>query len=285
MVNDPSKIPTPTYEHDIALLKSYYEKALREVSRELSKLSLTDFQRAQVLATQGSIKEILGKLDKNAIEWVGNKIPIAATDGVALSLVSLGLAESLEEARKIVKFNRLNRDFIETAIADTQSDLLQISQNVERKVRIAIRQATAETMRANLTRGINGTQSLKQDILSRLDESTKTGIIDAAGRRWNPATYAETVVRTKMSQTQRETAINEGVSRGVKYGIISRHNAIDACSKWEGKIVSLSHNGDYPHIYDLPRREIFHPNCKHVVTPIRRPDRLPEYLQILNGLI
>ena len=272
---DVSKIPTPTYDYEVATLRKYYEEALSQVSAELIRLGLTDFERARVTATQAEIKKILSELNGAVSEWVAANIPVAGQDGVARSLVSLGLAASLDEARGIAKFSKLNREFIKTAVADTQADLLQITQNIDRRVRTSIQSAVAEIMRANLTQGINGTQSLKRDVLSKLDAATKNGIIDAAGRKWKPEVYAEMVVRTKMAHTQRETAINDGLSRDALYGIVSRHGAKDACSRWEGRVIKLSPDapGDYPYIGDLPRREIFHPRCKHVVSPIRRPER------------
>lgn len=270
------ELPTPTYNYEVSTLRGYYEKAMASVSNELLRLGLSNFERAQILATQAEIKRILNELDNNASSWATLNIEKAATDGVVRSLVALGLAETAQEAVSIVKFNKLNSDLIKTAVADTQDDLLQITQNVDRRVRIAIRQAAAETMRSNMTQGINGTASLKRDLLSRLDEAAKVGIIDARGYRWQPEVYAEMVVRTKMSRTHTEATMNDALGRDVLYGIISKHGAKDACAKWEGKVVKLVREapGDYPYIGDLPRREIFHPNCKHVISPVRRPERI-----------
>ncbi|MBA9027529.1 phage minor capsid protein [Peribacillus huizhouensis] len=271
-----SEIPTPSYDNEVAILRAYYEKAIANVSAELLRLGLTDFERAQIIATQAEIKSILKELDANSSEWVATNIPKAATDGVIRSLVALGLAENVAQAQSIVQFNRFNRDYIKTAVADTQADLLQISQNVDRRVRIAIRQAAAETFRTNLTQGINGTQTLRQDILRRLDDATKTGIVDAASRKWKPQVYAEMVVRTKMSTAHREATMNDALGREVYYAVISSHGAKDACRRWEGQVISLVPDapGGYPYIGALPRRDIFHPNCKHVLTPVRNPERL-----------
>jgi hypothetical protein len=271
---------TPTYEYDISILIGYYREALQKVSNELNRIDLTNFERANLLAVQKEIADVLAELDVRTSAWVASMIPKAAEDGIIYSIIALGVAETVEGAHKIVTFNRLNRDFIKTAIADTQDDLLQVTQNVNRKVRTAIRQVTAEAMRANLTQGINTTDSIKRDILrdlrERLGESLNTGIIDAAGRRWKPEVYAEMVTQTKLAQTQRESAINDALSRKAYYGRISSHGAKDMCRNWEGKIVKLTADapGDYPYYGALPNREIFHPNCKHVISPVRRPERI-----------
>lgn len=283
-------IPQPTYDYEIKTLISYYEKALRDIESELLRLDLTSMQRAQLLAVQKEIASILSDLDDNTKEWVAANIPLAAVDGVVRSILALGVVKSLEEARTTVKFNRLNRELVKAAVADTQADLLQVTQNVNRKVRAAIRQTTAEVLRTNLTQGVNATATLKREIMhdlrNKLGDSLKTGIIDAAGRRWKPQVYVEMVVRTKMAEAQREAAINDGLSRGALYGVISAHGAKDMCRVWENRVISLTRDapGDYPFIGDLPRRDIFHPNCKHLVTPIRRLDYLPDDIRELNGV-
>lgn len=270
-------IPDPTYDYEIALLVRAYKNALLSISAELSRLDLTAMSRANAKATLAEVADILRGLNTESAAWVDRYVPKAATDGIARSIVSLGAASTLEDAEKIVKFNRINREFVASAVADTQADLLAVTQNVDRRVKIAIRQATADSMRANLTRGINGNRTLNADILQRmkgtLGSAVSTGIIDAAGRRWQPEVYVKMLTRTKMAATHRESTINEAVGRGAYYGVISRHNAIDKCRGYEGMIVKLTPDapGDYRFIGDLPRNEIFHPNCKHLVTAIRDP--------------
>lgn len=284
------EIPTPTYDYEIRQLVRYYEDALQSINLELMRFDLTDMQRANAVALQADIAEILKELNGKSSDWITKYIPIAVTDGVARTILSLGAVDTLEEARAVAKFNRLNRELVKSAVADTQADLLQVTQNVERRVRTAIRQVTGEVLRNNLTQGINATQSLKQDIVrdlrARLGESLNTGIIDAANRRWKPHVYVETVVKTKMASAHRESAINEGVAEDAYYGIISAHGAKDMCRVWERRIVKLvpSAPGDFPYIGDLPRRDIFHPNCRHVVTPFRRLEHLPDDILRMNNL-
>lgn len=111
----------------------------------------------------------------------------------------------------------------------------------------------------------------RKDIGDALD----TGLIDSAGRRWKPSTYAETVVRTKMLNAHIDSTTNEALECGAQYGIISSHGASDACRFHEGRIVKLDPNapGDYPTVDELRSTlQIFHPNCKHVVSPMKNLD-------------
>jgi hypothetical protein len=284
------EIPVPSYEYEISQLVDYYKRAVNDILRELNSVDLTDFQRANALAVLKDIADILSELDDNAVAWVEENIPKVALDGVAGAIMALGVAETIDEARTIAKFNRLNRELVKAVVADTQSDLLAVTQNVNRKVKAAIRQAVAESMRSNMTRGINGRRTISADIVTdmrkRLGDAVNTGIIDAAGRRWKPEVYVDMVVRTKIMQAYKEATRNEAISRGAYYGVISRHNAADACRNWESKIVKLTPDapGDFPYVDDLPRREIFHPNCRHIITPVRRIDRLPDDIKQRNNI-
>lgn len=272
--------PRPDYEYEISRLVSEYTRAMYRIASELERLDITDMSRASAQAALVEVVRILSELNGTSAEWVTRNLPVAATDGVAAAIFALGVAETFGEARTIAKFNRMNRAMVDAVIADTQADLLAVTQNVERKVRAAVRQVTAESMRANMARGVNGRRTISRDILDglrkKLGDSVNTGIVDAAGRRWRPEVYVDMLTRTKMMYAHMEATVNEAVAREAYYGVVSSHGAKDACRNYEGKIVKLVSDapGDYPYIGDLRGgRDIFHPNCRHVVSPIRNPER------------
>ncbi|NGM81201.1 minor capsid protein [Paenibacillus sp. 7124] len=275
-------IPDPDYDYDVNLLVKAFKDALLAIAGELSRLDLTGISRANAKAALAEVAVILRGLNAESAAWVEKHVPKAATDGVIRAIVDIGAAETVAEAEKIAKFNRINREFVAAAVADTQADLLAVTQNVDRRVKQAVRQATAESLRANLTKGVNGQRTLNADMLQRmrqtLGSAIDTGIIDSAGRRWKPDVYVEMVSRTKMNAAHREATINEAVGRGAYYARVSRHGATDACRNWEGRIVKLTPDapGDYPYVGDISRRELFHPKCSHVLSPIRDPQLLAQ---------
>lgn len=290
MANKFREAPRPNYDYDIKRLTNEYEKALRNIQAELNTLFLTDFERAQIVAVEENIRLILVNLRKYGDKWAQVTITKSATEGVASTIFALGLTETYAEAVKIARFNSLNKPLIEAIIADTQSDLLAVTQNVERKTRAAVRQATADVLRAKTSSGINGTQSLQQaltkEIRQKLGSAADSSIRDSLGRQWKLKNYSEMLVRTKLMEAHKEATRNEALSEGVEYAVISRHGATDDCSKWEGRVIALTLDapGDYPYVDDLPRNEIFHPCCKHIYTAVRRPDRLPDDLRELNNI-
>lgn len=275
-------IPRPSYDEDVNSLTRKYAKALRDLRRELLSLPLDDtFQRKQIEAALKDMAAITKQLNLDTAAWVKAYMPKAARDGVAVALTSMGVATSYGAAVAEASFNGLNKTMVQSVMADLQSDLLAVTQNVDRRVRNAVRTTTADVMRTNMTKGINGLRTNRREILSglrkKLGDSLDTGIIDAAGRRWNPETYVDMVTRTKMMEANTAGAVNEALARGVLYGRISRHNATDACGKWEDKIVKLVADapGDLPTLDEArATREVFHPRCGHIVLPERNPPEL-----------
>jgi hypothetical protein len=265
---------------DTDILVAAYKDAVKRIRAELLSLDITDMSRTNTEAALREVARILALLNEEAAAWVIKHVPEAGAVGVVETLVALGVAESRKAAADTAKFNRMNSRYVNAVIADTQADLLAVTQNVDRRVRAAVRQVTAESMRANMAAGINGRRTINRDTLAgmrkTLGDAVDTGIIDAAGRRWKPEVYVDMVTRTKLAETERQTAINEAVQRGAFYGIISIHGATDACRNYERLIVKLVPDapGGYRYIGDLPRRQIFHPNCRHQITALRNPERV-----------
>ncbi|MGK9388844.1 phage minor capsid protein [Bacillus sp. RK1064] len=274
-----AKVPEPNYDYQTKQLAGYYRTAIKDILAELDRVDITDFRRANALATLQSISDILADLDTKSAQWVSENVPIAAREGVINTLVSLKVAETVEQAALIVKFNELNEAMVAAAIADTQTDLLAVTQNVDRKTKAAVRRAVSDSIKYNMASGTNGRRTIRDDIKKRLKESVMTGIVDAKGRRWKPEVYADMVTRTKMMQTYREATTNEAVDRGVLYAQISAHSAKDACRGHEGEIIKLTPDapGDFKTYEELQATgEIFHPRCKHVYSPIRDVGLLSE---------
>ncbi|MCP1354656.1 phage minor capsid protein [Aneurinibacillus migulanus] len=272
-------IPEINYEHDIQRLVSLYKRGIFDIMAELNRLDLTDMQRAQILATLKNVAEILRSINEESSKWVEEVMPKAVTDGIAGVIYSLGVVETAEEVYTLIKLNKANKALTEAVIADTQADLLRVTTNINDRTKYVIRQATQLSFRANYAKGINGRRAISVDILREMRETlgkaVDTGIIDARNIRWKPLDYVDMLVRTKTMTAHIDATINEAVAREAYYGRISKHGATDACRNYEGKIVKLVPDapGDYPYIGDLRGgRDIFHPNCKHTITPTRLPN-------------
>lgn len=277
------QVPEPSFDHDIEKLMNEYRQAIQRIKDELQRVDLTDFQRAQMIEMIKSIEERLAELESYARDWVHSTLHQVAQHAVASTLVELGVSKTFYEAMQKAKFNKLNKDVVSLYIADTQEDVLAVTQNVSRRVRNTIRKVAGEVMRQSMAEGVNSPISHRWMILERLrkelGESLETGIIDRAGRRWKPEDYVDMLTKTKSMELYNIAKMNEAVSRGAYYGLIDGPPANDACRFHIGRIIKLVPNapGDYPTYEDLKiSNQVFHPRCRHYVVVFRDINLLPE---------
>lgn len=113
-----STVAEISYDYDIAKLVAAYKRAGLEILRELYAMDPSDVSQANAKATLSEIGKILSALDDEAAAWVAANIPRAVTDGIIRTLIDIGAASSEEEARSLVKFNRMNANLIKSAVAD-----------------------------------------------------------------------------------------------------------------------------------------------------------------------
>ena len=177
-----------------------------------------------------------------------------------------------------IKFTDAQQATLDKLMTDTYNDMLIATKYMSESAKRFVRVKTSQVMQ--LQQALRqGNKSLAYSLARQLeagklgkDASTQafTGIVDKAGRRWNLKTYSEMVVRTKVQQAHVYGTAQQGHEMGYHLFIISSHNALDACSHWEGKIISVGESiGGYPSYEELAAsNEIFHPNCKHHITPI-----------------
>ena len=177
-----------------------------------------------------------------------------------------------------IKFTDAQQATLDKLMTDTYNDMLIATKYMSEAAKRFVRVKTSQVMQ--LQQALRqGNKSLAYSLARQLeagklgkDASTQafTGIVDKAGRRWNLKTYSEMVVRTKVQQAHIYGTAQQGHEMGYHLFIISSHNALDACSHWEGKIISVGESIDgYPSYEELAAsNEIFHPNCKHHITPI-----------------
>jgi len=93
---------------------------------------------------------------------------------------------------------------------------------------------------------------------------------DGKVRNYNPESWAETIARTRSRGVQEEGLHNEMASAGFDLVIVSVGGSGDDCTKWEGKILSISgRTPGLPTTREAQRTgEVFHPRCVHSTSPV-----------------
>lgn len=266
--------PRADYSEQVDTLIAFFNDALIKTRDVLDSPYTEDRITRAVLTTRlKQIDAILAQLNERGIAWADEAFTLAATRGTADAIYSAGLM-SYDEAYAVATLSTTNQAYVYAQTLEMHEDILAMTQNMSKQAKLFVSQTFSSELRGQLVSGKNNAKTLKSAVTRRLSDDKTLIIRDAAGRRWKISDYVDMLAQTKMMIAHRTATINAGLESKMQYGRISRHYATDDCAKWEGKIIKLdaSAPGDYPTLDDLPAREIFHPRCRHTVTPIYLQD-------------
>ena len=281
-------IPQIEYDRSIQKLEDAYKQAFKEILASIIELRNAGetgniYQQQASLLRQ--IEVILAQLNDFNKEWCESEIQQAYTDGLAIAMLSAGEAVTLAAAMQGVQFSMISQPTVEALIADTYNDLLQATNNTERRVKQIVRQIVGDVMRQQALKRIGRVTMIreisqrltKKAIEEKIHKDGFVGIVDKAGRRWSVQRYSKMIAATKLNQAHVEGVRAGGLERGIDTAVISTHNAEDECRGFEGMIISLNGLTEGLLTYDELRESnfIFHPNCQHKVHLVKL-DLLPQ---------
>ncbi|CDQ21698.1 phage minor capsid protein [Halobacillus karajensis] len=286
------EVPEPKYITDRKQIVKDYRKAYNTVVKELLRLLERQSSSDQLISNEASIARQIRLLLKNHDANVQDQLDTLLTKsfkrGQAETLLSLGEATTLDEATKGVAFSTLSKNTLDKVLEDTFEDVLAITDRTDKRIKKTVREIASESMRASALQNL-GVDSQRKDIVNKLLKegfSRKVkkdfkGITDSAGRKWNLDSYVNMLVRTKVQQSHQEGVVSESINQGTDLAVISSHGAKDACRHFEGMVISLTgETRGYRTLSELKSsNKIFHPNCQHTITPLRKLEDLPSSLQ------
>lgn len=88
---------------------------------------------------------------------------------------------------------------------------------------------------------------------------------DRSGRKRDPHTYAEMLIRTETARAYNAGMINRAIQLGTsKFRVVESWNCCSICAQYNGKIVDINKWS-----YDLPP---YHPNCRGTIEPVWEED-------------
>lgn len=277
--------PRPDIDKHVNRIKHKFGRtaqALRELLRGVDIDSLTLVEQRKIIR---EANEIINALNDEIPDDVDEAVRDIYEHGRARALIAFGFFAELEEARRFLRSrkstdSRAHRAFLASNIEVMTSDLLKATQNVQAQVKTTVRRVSAEALRESYRRQ-EGVESTARELRKQLEKAGDIAIIDRIGRRWSLDFYAETVAATKLVQAHREATLVESENHGAGYLIVSRHgDPCPKCSPWQGRILRIHHGieGNQPTLDEARAFGLFHPNCKHNVTPVRRLDRVPDWV-------
>lgn len=276
------KVPEPTYDKEVKNILNGYVRARELIIIQLLSLLENNGEAMKVNQQASMLRQvdfILAGLNAEIQSTIEEGILASFKEGQAILSYNAGDYNSLSEATENVALSMLAKETIDSILADTFDDLLSATELTSKRVKRIVRRVVQEQMKQDMSRA-RGRKIMSKGIIEELTKQglSKTvkeegfvGIVDKKGRQWELNRYVDMVVRTKYKQARVEGMRTKAVEDGYDLAVVSSHGAKDKCRKYEGMIISM--NGEtagYPTYQELRRsNEIFHPNCKHTIFPIR----------------
>ena len=230
----------------------------RRLAKRLDSDQWAAYQQLQAAGLSRNVRRIVQGLVKGRDAEVAALVTAAA--GVGAREAALLLAESPVAVPPPTALAALTRDLAgRLAAADLR--VLRATSDVFRQV---IARVTAQGLAGEYTR-----RQAAQAALNLFAERGITGFIDAAGRQWNLASYAEMACRTAANGAARQGTFDRMRAVGSDLAVIGGSSSgCELCSDWEGEVISLDGaTPGYPTLAEAEGAGLFHPNCTHQPYP------------------
>jgi hypothetical protein len=259
----------------IAQLRSIYAESRDSLLKKLSVGSLSGFQKQRATSLLSQVNAAIAQLDMRAYRWAKNSLSESYNTGIKYA------EKSLREQNVVRGVNydaAIHKKAIEALVDDVSIQLLSSNTTIKAGISRLIRETQqkvledteiSKTIAAGITEGATREEVSNKLLTSFQNEIGQGNFIKVGSKQYDPADYAELVARTRTREATTLGTINTALQYGVDLVQVSEHediDGIDICNEFEGKIFSLSGTSKiYP---ELTQRPPFHPNCRHVLTPI-----------------
>lgn len=266
--------PAEFLEARISALRDLYAKKLKEIQRALSSDQISDFKRWRQTEILSEINIIVKDLNDATAVWSA----AAAQDSYEAGLEHVSQTVKSYGIDGAINFgNRINTQSVAVMADLLASDFVSannsIAQVARRYVRLTQQNVISERVInqeiANAVLGGETRRDTSNAILKRLRKNLGEGkLLNINGRYYDPAKYAELLARTRTREAVTQGILNSAAAFGMDLVQVSAHSHPDPdpCSPYQGKVFSIS--GTHPRFPQLTKRPPFHPNCKHVLTPV-----------------
>jgi hypothetical protein len=265
------------------ILKAY-ENAYNAIALDIIK-ARKDLYYTSYLKQKALLKQIAKRLDemKNTTgEYLKGAIERVAASATFIAIKDIEKASEL--AHKQGFYVDMCEEYIDTVFKDTFQHVAAHTDKLNADIKRIIQNEVMQVSQRAFVEGISvakAAQMMQDLITAKLPNFT---FIDKAGRSWDTGTYLGMLAETVLMTTRNEAYSNIATADGYDLVVITAHGAKDPCSKWEGKIVSLTGaTKGYPTVMELKASgDIFHPRCKHSFY-IYHPEQAKAKQALLNN--
>lgn len=172
-------------------------------------------------------------------------------------------------------FSVIHKEAIQELLDETKTYIAESMRGLSKGVEGVISEALKEQMRGELALGkIQGEsrEQIKKRIKEKIKSSNVFGLKDRSGKVWNLDTYTEMLVRTTAVKAHNEGLAMQMLDYGMDLVQVTSHEtSCSLCSPWQGRVLSITGNTKgYATLDDAKSSGLFHPNCRHSLSPYSR---------------
>lgn len=213
------------------------------------------------------LKQIAAELDN--FNEAGGAILKGAMDKIAKYSTEVAIKDLSLISPELQKPEAWHREYntkqVEAAFKDAYEHIAGQTDKMVTDAKELLRTQATQVFRKAAVEGTSRKQAQKELKAQLLEQDPSFKFTDKAGRSWDLDKYLEMLTRTVMHNTLHQAYLDTLTNEGHDLVKISIHGATDACSKWEGKVVSITGaTPGYPTLESLRASgDIFHPRCRH----------------------
>jgi len=259
----------------IESLIKLYRSAQFNLSKQLKKIDLTDFQRYRAQQLLKEVNGIVAGLNKGVYDWAKNSIPQSYERGIDIAaerLKAIGTTRFVSYDAKIhtsainalvddvtielITANNGMKKFFDRYILQTQQTILQDAEISSMIAEGLIQGEARRTVSDRILKGLRKQMGNQQFIVIN-------------GRNYRPDSYASLIARTRTREASSQGTINTALRYGVDLVQWDAHAEVcEYCAQFSGRVYSISGmDKDFPALTEKPP---LHPNCKCVILPVTR---------------
>jgi len=259
----------------VEVLRDMYKSTQEKLTRRLMSLDLTEFQRWRTEELLKQTKDMIKALDKDAIKWVKETIPVAYKRGFDIASERLRMMGVVEDVDFSTRIHTSAVSILSDAVA---TDLLSANNSALKFINGYIRRTQQKILEdwkisRMIAEGIisgEARRTTSDRLLQEFQKRIKNGqVIVINGRHYDMGSYAELVARTRTREATTQATINTAIDNDVDLVQVSVHaDACEYCQQFQGRVFSIS--GNDPEFPKLTEEPPYHPNCECILLPVTK---------------
>lgn len=229
-----------------------------------------DFKDGRSRELLKKIDSMVAEADANVQAWVKTQVPAFYEKGMFQTLSENAKQEATQTIR--TGFASFHREAVVALVNDTYQNMAVGMQGLSstgyKLVTDKAKQSIVEELGSGRITG-KSIKDIQEGIVSQLKKDGIRALTDRGGKTWNLDSYGEMLARTKLTQAHNIGVSNTMAEQGYDLVMVSQHwGACELCTPHEGRIYSVrGATKGYPTVAEAEADGLFHPNCKHTMTP------------------